>query len=252
MVKHGRRFRDVKAWDRELGWDATRNYVEWLREEGELIAIGEVDVDATQVVRRRFRCDSRCCVNWAGAAARVDRSCCTRYDVPVTRRDRKAVLGCLDRVRRNLPPDHRLQDPGASPFRQNDDFGWELVHDGPGGTCEFTIYRDRRRLCAIHLTALEEGVSPFDWKPLACSFWPLALNAYDDDDGETRYLLTVYCEETSELFESAEEEPFACLVGADGDAPPLYESEAEVLRRAFGSRWYETLKKRARALLRGG
>jgi hypothetical protein len=224
----------------ELEWSTAKKYVEVLRAKGQWLEVGLVDVDLAQIVDRRFRCDARRCIHWEGDRPLVDRSCCCRYDVPVTGRDRTVVLQHLDRVRPGLPANHRLRDPSSDAFEMDDDFGFQLVQDNPLGGCQFNLYLEGRCRCALHLTALKLGENPMEWKPLACSLWPLAVISYDDD-GEERYLLTVYCAENADLFDETEDEPFACLVDQDPSYPPLYQAERPTLESLFGEAWWRRL-----------
>jgi hypothetical protein len=232
----------------ELEWSPTKKYVELLRHRGDLLEIDEVDVDVPQIVKRRFTCDASRCIQWMAERPLVDRSCCCRYDVPLTRRDREAVTAHMEEVREILPDGHRLLDPEADPFVVSDDLGLEMIHDNLLGGCQFNLYREGKCRCAIHSAALEAGADPLEWKPLACSLWPLAVNAYDDD-GEDRLLLTVYCVETAEVFEEIDEDPFACIEDQDPGYPPLYRAERATLEHLFGKAFYRKLDQAAARLL---
>ncbi len=243
-----KRIKILRRFNEELTWDTTRKYVEHLRSRGELLSIGQVDIDVPQIIWRHFICDAQRCIQYAGDRALIDRSCCCRYEVPTSAEDRQNVLAHLDEVRPNLPDGHRLIDPDESPFEQDGDFGYDLVSDNPLGGCEFNQYLPDRCSCILHRTALEHGEDPALWKPLACSLWPLAINDYDDDEGE-RFLVTIYCEETEELFNESDDEPFACIVDQDPAYPRLYESERHVLEFLFGKRFWRTLHSEAKQIL---
>jgi len=232
----------------ELDWCTTRKYVELLRDRGHLLQIGRVDVDVPQIIQRHFVCDARRCLQTAGPRTLVDRSCCCRFEVPLTTRDRRVVLEHLDQVRPNLPDGHRLLDPDVDPFKVNDEFGYDMVQDNELGGCQFNVYSDGQCRCVLHQTALEHGENPQDWKPIACSLWPLAINAYDNG-GEERLLLTIYCEETTELFDDTEEEPFACIADQDSSYPRTYQSEKGPLQFLFGETWWRQLDAAASELL---
>lgn len=233
----------------ELEWDSTRHYVERLREQGDLLQLGPVDVDIPQIVLRHFVCDARRCIEWAGERPLIDRGCCCRYEVPLSSRDRQVVRKNLERVRPHLPEDHRLLDPQVDPFTADEsDYSFKMVHDNPVGGCQFNLYRDGRCRCALHTAALAAGEDPLDWKPLACSLWPLAINAYTVGR-EERFLLTVYGEQTAALFDDSEDEPFACLVDQDPGHPRTYQSEQAVLEYLFGSKWWRSLDKAASRLI---
>src|SRR5512137_1757094 len=113
----------------EIEWSTPKKYVELLRRRGELLSVGDVDIDVPQIVRRHFQCDAQRCVEWGGTTPLVDRSCCCRYDVPLTTRDRALVLRHLDRVRPLLPRGARLLDLQEDPFETDDDYGAQMVHD---------------------------------------------------------------------------------------------------------------------------
>lgn len=235
----------------ELEWSVTKKYVEHLRGRGDLLQIGKVDVDLPQIVRRRFICDARRCIQWSSTKALVDRSCCCRYGVPVTARDRELVHKYLDLVRLNLPDDHRLRDPKADPFEPDEDYGFDMVNDNPLGGCQFNLYENGQGRCAIHKTALEHGENPCHWKPVACSLWPLAINQYDDG-GPERFLLTIYCDDTDELFDAIDEDDFACIEDQSPKYPHLYQSERQSLEFLFGERWWKELDQAARKINKDG
>lgn len=239
----------LQAFLHELEWSVTKRYVEFLRGRGELLVLGDVDVDVPQIIRRRFICDARRCIEWAGDRPLVDRSCCCRYQVPVTGPDRERVMSHLDAVRPNLPADHRLQNPAANAFEQDENYTFDMVNDNPLGGCQFNCYVDGQMRCAIHKTALEHGESPNAWKPVACSLWPLAINHYDDD-GSERLLLTIYCDRTGDLFDQTDDDDFACIVDQDPSYPRLYESERAALEHLFSAKWYKDLDRKARKLLK--
>jgi hypothetical protein len=232
----------------EIEWSTPKKYVEMLRRQGQLLSLDDVDIDVPQIVRRHFLCDAQRCIQWTGTTPLVDRSCCCRYDVPLTARDREVVLRHLDRVRPLLSAGARLLDPQEDPFETDDDYGAEMVHDNSLGGCQFNLYIEGRARCAIHLAALRHGASPPAWKPIACSLWPLAVSAYSDD-GDERLLLTIYCEETRDLFDGDDEEPFACLVDQDPKHPRLYQSERSVLEYLFGASFWRRLDHEARSIV---
>lgn len=219
-----------------------------LRGRGELLVLGTVDVDLPQVVERRFLCDARRCIEWSGKSPLVDRSCCCRYQVPVTTHDRQRILDHIDEILPHLPEDHRLHDPSSSPFMIDEGFSFNLIDDNPLGGCEFNLYRDGRCLCLLHQQALARGEDPCAWKPLACSLWPLAVSDYSDD-GEERFLLTIYCPQTTDLFEETDTDPFACLEDQDPAYPSLYQSERPALEYLFGREFWRQLDEAAQPWL---
>lgn len=246
-VSH-KRLQVLRQFNEELGWSTTKKYVELLRSRDQLLRIGVVDIDVPKIISRHFICDAKRCIQFAGDKPLVDRSCCCRYEVPTTVDDRARVLKHLDDVRPLLPPGHRLVDPDQSPFEPSGEYGLDLVSDNPLGGCQFNVYVDGRCRCLLHQLALDHGENPSDYKPLACSLWPLAVNDYDDD-GQERFLVTIYCQDTDELFEQNDDEPFACLVDEDPSYPRLYESERAILEYLFGKAFWNTLHCEAARIL---
>ena len=105
----------------------------------------------------------------------IDRSCCSRYTVPVTDLDRRPLAEILPLVRKRLrqEPPATATDPKSRPSRSQDDFSFAL-RERENGACQFVVYDEGRTACAIHKTCLEEGLDPWVYKPLGCSLWPLA------------------------------------------------------------------------------
>jgi hypothetical protein len=219
-------------------------------------------------------CDRHRCIQWtphdkkADARPLIDHSCCSRYTVPVTDLDREKLAEILPLVRKRLAKDHPLRvDDAAPPYEVQDDYtfamreqpGPPFEHRGSGDdgvstgtTCQFVLYEKGLTTCAIHKTCLEEGLSPWTYKPLGCSLWPLALLDYEDDDGKERLLLTIYARATEGLFESeadddsADESNFACLVDRNPEYAPMYRECEGILTEAFGADFYKKLDQQAR------
>ena len=244
-----RRIQVLRDFNEELGHSTTKKYVELLRSRDQLLQIGVVDIDVPKIIERRFVCDAKRCIQFSGTKPLIDRSCCCRYEVPTTRDDRERVLRHLDEVRPLLPEGHRLVDPEQSPFEPSGEYGLDMVSDNLLGGCQFNMYVEGQCRCVLHGLALSKGENPADYKPLACSLWPLAINDYDDD-GYERFLVTIYCEDTEELFEQNDDEPFACLVDQDPSYPWLYQSERPILEYLFGKAFWFTLHSEASRILK--
>lgn len=242
----------------ELNQSPTDRYVDILRTRGALLSIGEVDVDVDELVHRRFLCDRHRCIQWGPKRegrdwrALIDNSCCSHYDVPVSKLDRKRVLEILPKVKKRLRKDHPLNQ-GEELFAIDDEFN-QVMSVGEQGTCQFVLYEDGLTTCAIHKTCLEEGLDVATYKPVGCQLWPLAVIDYEGDEGEERYLVTTYTSGTKGLFADAEsrqsdDNHFACLVDDDDEYEPLYKSCSEILSHLFGAPFYAELDARATALL---
>jgi hypothetical protein len=239
---------------RELNRTPIKRYVDVQRERGHIVSIGKVDVDLEQMAERTFLCDRHRCIQWtphekkAKAKPLIDNSCCSRYLVPVTDFDRHRLAEILPKVRKRLAKDHPLNlDPSAPPYELDEEYAF-VMHEQPNGACQFVLYEQGQTTCAIHKTCLDEKLDVWTYKPLGCSLWPVALVDYDDD-GEERYLLTIYARATQGLFEESDEENdeshFACLVDQDPSYDPIYRSVEGILTHVLGADFYSSLDRHA-------
>jgi uncharacterized protein DUF3109 len=248
----------LKLYVKDLGKPPVKRYIEVQRARGRLISIGNVDVDIDHLIDRTFLCDRHRCIHWtrhekmADKRPLIDNSCCSRYTVPVTDLDMKKVSEILPLVRKRLAKDHPyVQDHDELPFELQDDYSFAM-RERESGSCQFVIYEEGMTTCAIHKTCLEEGLSPWEYKPLGCSLWPLALLDYEEDDGSERLLLTIYARATEALFDnesdddgSAAEKSFACLVDRDPEYDPMYRACRGVITHTFGNDFYKKLDQQA-------
>ncbi|MBI5480055.1 MAG: DUF3109 family protein [Deltaproteobacteria bacterium] len=236
----------VRAALRELEWTGVRRYVQILREAGDLLATRDADFDLRELVDRRFECDSRKCLIWRGGQMLVDSSCCARYRIELTSLDRERLQAMLPLVRERLPESHALQDERQAPWVCDEDYRMVMAEDDHG-VCPFVQYDDGRSTCAVHAVCLDEGLDPWDHKPLACSLWPVATLEYRTD-GSTRTLVTAYGRATVGLFADDEDDldRCVCLVDQSPELPPLYESQRDILQRLFGSSLVRRLDAAAR------
>jgi hypothetical protein len=254
-----RRSSALKIHIRDLNQAPVSRYVEIQRERGKLATVGKVDCDLEQLVERRFLCDRHRCIQWtphekkAEARPLIDNSCCARYMVPVTGSDRHKLAEIMTLVRKRLPKDHPLNDdPAWPPYAIDEEEFGTVMKEQPNGACQFALYERGMVTCAIHKTCLEEKLDVWEYKPLGCSLWPLALVDYEDDEGNERYLLTVYADATAGIFEEAESEhndegSFACLVDDDESYEPLYKSCEGILRYVLGDKFWQGLERAANA-----
>jgi hypothetical protein len=253
-----RRSKALKIHTEDLEDQPIERYIALQRSIGRLMTIGKVDVDTDQLIERRFLCDRHRCIQWtphekkSDARPLIDRSCCSSYTVPLTESDRTKVEEILPLVRKRLAANHALRRDLDEPFYDIDeDFSLHL-RETDKGTCEFVLYEEGRTTCAVHKTCLEEGLSVWEYKPIACSLWPVSLVNYEAD-GETRYLLTAYVNATAGLFESTSddeeedgEDRFACLIDDAPEYEPMYQSQEGILRYLLGDAFYVELDKRAK------
>src|SRR5258706_10141425 len=119
---------------RELSRPPVRRYVEIQRQRGQLLALGNVDVDLEQLVDRTFLCDRHRCIQWTpherkvDARPLIDNSCCARYTVPVTDLDRTKLAEILPLVRQRLAPSHPLVVDEAAPPHAPDEGDAPIMH----------------------------------------------------------------------------------------------------------------------------
>jgi hypothetical protein len=259
--KQPRRSQALKLYVRDLGKPPVKRYVEVQKTRGRLFSIGNVDVDVDTVVERSFLCDRHRCIQWTPherkeeARPLIDRSCCSRYTVPVTDVDRDKLAEILPLVRKRLDAGHPLVvDEAEPPYELQPDYSFAMRERG--NVCQFVLYEKGLTSCAIHKTCLEEGLDPWQYKPLGCSLWPLAILDYEDEAGKERLLLTIYSRTTEGLFDDeegddvADEGEFACLVDQDPEYDPLYRSCKGVLVHTFGAEFYRKLDQLAQKRLR--
>lgn len=248
-----RRSSALKVHVRELNYTPIRRYTDIQRERGQLVTIGKVDVDMEAMVGRKFLCDRHRCIHWAPGDKRalIDNSCCATYSVPVGDIDRKKLLEILPLVKKRLPKAHPLnQEAGSVPYKiDEDDFSF-VMNEFESGACHFVLYEKGLTTCAIHKTCLEEGLDVWEYKPVGCSLWPLALVDYEDDDKKERLFLTCYSTATKGLFESEDDEHddgnFACMVDQDDSYDPLYKSCEGILKYMLGGAFYAKLDSAAK------
>lgn len=261
-TKPPRRADALKLYVEDLGKAPVQRFAKLQKARGRLISIGKIDVDIEHVVERTFLCDRHRCIQWTphekmkDKKPLIDRSCCSRYTVPVTDLDLDRVAEILPLVRKRLDKNHPYRDPNEPHFEVQEDFSFAL-RERENGTCQFVVYDQGRTACAIHKTCLEEGLDPWVYKPLGCSMWPLAILDYEDEAGDDRMLLTVYTRATEGLFDneaedSADESEFACLVDKDPAYDPMYRACQGVITHAFGADFYRKLDAAAQKHLARG
>jgi hypothetical protein len=252
----------LKLHIKDLNMTPLQRYVAIQRERGRMWAIGKVDVDVEQMVERAFLCDRHRCIQWtphedkADAEPLIDRSCCSRYQVPVMDLDRQKLVEILPLVKKRLDPDHPLVVDADEPLFDVDDEYQFVMREQGENVCQFVLYENGRTTCAIHKTCLEEGLPVHEYKPVGCSLWPVALIDWEDEGGEERYLLTTYVKATAGLFESGGDEEddhenhFACLVDNNPAYDPMYKSVEGILGYTLGLEFYRQLDARAQKHLK--
>ena len=189
-TKPPRRADALKLYVEDLGKAPVQRSRSCRRRAGGSSASARSTSTSSSVVERTFLCDRHRCIQWTphekmkDKKPLIDRSCCSRYTVPVTDLDLDRVAEILPLVRKRLDKNHPYRDdPNEPHFEVQEDFSFAL-RERENGTCQFVVYDEGRTACAIHKTCLEEGLDPWVYKPLGCSMWPLAILDYEDEAGE--------------------------------------------------------------------
>ncbi|MCL6430554.1 MAG: hypothetical protein K6V36_06775 [Anaerolineae bacterium] len=227
----------------------------------ELLEVDGVLVDVANVLQRRYRCDTSCCVY------RLDREvhgrslagdCCHRPEVRLAAGEEEGLLAHLEGIMRHMAPGSRemligrlarcQEDPGlafSSPVIVNGRLtGHRRLRLTPAGDCLFRFegYENGRPFvrCAIHAYLLESGLPLWGIKPMTCWVWPLAVVPLYDG----RLLLTLHTRDT--LMFTGEGHYHAsrpCLLHPPEDAPFVYQTAEQELRQLLGNDFYDHLLK---------
>ncbi len=228
----------------------------------ELLEVDGILVDVDNIVRRRYRCDTSCCLHEAeGRQRQPDQGClagdcCWGPEVWMTEAERRGILAHLpgivpfmaEKPRRELEARLRRlrRDPSRAfcrPVRVNGQpLGMAGLLHMPGGACIFRFEgaEDGRPYarCAIHAHLLQAGLPLWGIKPMTCWVWPLApVPCYDG-----RMLLTLHTLDTRRFTgEGRYHASRPCLLIQPPDAPFVYQTCEPELRRLFGNPFYEHL-----------
>ena len=102
------------------------------------------------------------------------RCCCASYDVCMTAREMRTVIGMLPYAAEYCPS---IREGGdyANIFEETEDGLYSLDTD-EHGLCVLAYRSEAGVRCALHSAALCRGISPSSVKPLACTLWPLTLS----------------------------------------------------------------------------
>ena len=96
-------------------------YVEELESTGDIYSIGNIDIDARNIIKRTFSCDPVKCANHEKCRKKDD-SCCTDHDVMCSDNEKGQILGLL----RKYPEDAaEVMPPSFDPekiFKPDDDY----------------------------------------------------------------------------------------------------------------------------------
>ncbi len=168
-----------------------------------------------------------------GMRGRTDRSCCADLEVSVADEEVDVIEQALPEIALAMQADPRWAD--AVPAWNED--GALVRHADPGSRrkrCVFAESTPEGLRCVLHRLERETDREPGELKPLPCRLFPLALVAM----GDGSVLVTAIHKKTARDLASRPARVFPCL--SDG-APPLYESEREVIESVLGAEVYDAI-----------
>jgi len=101
--------------------------------------------------------------------------CCSRYVPHVNQVELERIVGCFPIIAcytNSIKNGHGFKNV----FEECDDASF-CIDANEDESCIFTYARSSgETLCALHSVALDLRISPVDFKPKACSLWPLTLS----------------------------------------------------------------------------
>jgi len=116
----------------------------------------------------------RGCMHRGCPCKTVGTCCCAHYEVSVTAREMRAIIGVLP-LAAKFCPWLKLKDGFENVFEEDDD-GW-VIETHENGLCVFAFRSRAGILCSLHCVAEHMGIRPASLKPLACTVWPFAVSA---------------------------------------------------------------------------
>jgi hypothetical protein len=229
----------VDRWMAESYSEPWQAYFRAKKERKELERVGDVWVDAKNVIDRVFTCDPGCCS--PGRRKRGEESCCAEFSVEITAREEKVLGEHFEGISRFLAardPDWAQKSPALSDVVvPHEDNRFQRALGKRKRRCAFSFLDERRAIrCGVHGYCLEEGFDVHTVKPKLCFLFPLLVQ--DMQDGT--WILTVIDEENSGLVGFTSFEQLPCLKGeetfgtlAEG-GPAFYDDHRSTLTHLFG------------------
>jgi Fe-S-cluster containining protein len=166
--------------------DAIEKYVDYLREKGRILEIGNLLFDGPAMMRP-FVCDTRLCIPRSKKTGprRKCTSCCVVYAPRLSTAEKKRIEKILPGVRERFKwLDARIKRLGG--YYEWDDSYDRLLTKDSREHCVFLTPNTREfgfHACAIHAYCLENGLSTDLYKPSACVMFPFFLLETNDDEG---------------------------------------------------------------------
>jgi len=223
---------------------AADEYYRQLLDKDEIISIGSVDIDAVNIVKRRFSCDPLKCRNLKKCRKKDD-SCCSDHGVMASESEKRAMIKLISDYRDDVKEVMSPKFSVKKIFTPDDDYeGVDYtINKNTLGSCGLSFHDAEGRIrCVIEHICRKNGLYALDYKPMWCYMWPMSFIRHSKD----RFLLTVYCMETRKIFRLAKSEVnFSCMTSQDDNDPPFYRDSKEVIEHIFGSQFYEKLAEAA-------
>lgn len=215
--------------------DGILKYLEYLEETDNAIRVGNVVFDVEELVKRKFACDTRLCLDRRNGHFAKRRSCCTEYAVRVSTDEAARIRQFLPEISESYPDVGKAIE-GAGGFCEHDAWFDRVLRKKPEGTCIFLSDQGGNIFhCAIHGAALKNRKSPFRLKPSACSLFPLCYLEHEDG-----YVLTAYSMQNSRIIED-ETEPlhYDCCAPNPLATRPLYIEMGDTISQLLGKECYD-------------
>lgn len=231
------------------------HYIEQLRENGHLLEIDNVQIDAEQLILRPFQCDTAWCVRTAGetASREFKGSCCTDLQVDITQHE----IGKLRELAR-IAEDRLaigIGDPMLAIVRRiRDDKFTETVDRGDtafkhlgSGRCSLSWLTSTGQLrCAINTLCDRLNLPLEEFKPEPCYLFPLH---YVEAIPGHYFFTLISCETFEYIGADRHTAHLKCLRKPKPGALPAYKALKGELILCLGAEFYEKLEAAAAEFL---
>ena len=103
----------------------------------------------------------------------TDACCCAKYEVCVSAREMKAIIGALPLAAEHCP--WLKDEDGFDNVFDETEPGCFAIDTHEDGLCLLAYHCDSGIRCSLHSVAEQIGISPHRLKPFSCTLWPLLL-----------------------------------------------------------------------------
>lgn len=231
-------------------------YIRQLDQRGMLLRLGNVLVDAEQVILRTFRCNTLWCLRpeGEGATKKFKGSCCTDLEVDLTADEieRLKKLGRVAKKRLRLSPYdplsevvHRLQEEALT---EETSYGEQALRHTRSGRCILSwMDRDGSLRCGLNTLCARLDLPLTEYKPDPCFLYPLHFA----EPYRGIYFVTLISPETYEYIGAhSQTAKMRCLRRPEPGAPPAYVQLKWEIILLFGESFYNELAKLAEPILK--